>query len=294
VPQQDQMTEAAPPTDRSATNAPPLNAPGPAPGKSRADAGAALDSLSPRVDEARSSLQAQKKLNSLPDGSKIQPPAIPPPPPAPPTAQAAMEVPAAPQPEAKAASNTASAGAARAETNANAIGPPRDKQATTVQGEAAAVNGGTARQTISPEGRSSAGNERAFAMFRPVQNYSALLKAPSGSALWRAGKGGIIERSADAGKTWVSQMSPSQDDWLAGVAVSDAVCWLAGRNGAIARTVNGEQWERIAPPAQAVGTDGKLPDWSAIAARDGQSATITASDGRHFATPDGGKTWQAQ
>jgi photosystem II stability/assembly factor-like uncharacterized protein len=120
-----------------------------------------------------------------------------------------------------------------------------------------------------------------------------LLKAPSGSALWRAGKGGIIERSTDAGKTWVSQMSPSQDDWLAGVAVSDTVCWLVGRNGAIARTADGARWERIAPP-QAAGADAKLPDWNAVAARDGLSVTITASDGRRFATTDAGKNWQLQ
>ena len=89
-------------------------------------------------------------------------------------------------------------------------------------------------------------------------------------------------------------MSPSQEDWLAGAAVSDTVCWLVGRNGAIARTADGERWERVAPPSQAVGTDGKLTDWTAVKARDGLSATITASDGRRFATTDAGKTWQLQ
>jgi hypothetical protein len=296
APQQDQKREAAPPTDRSIANAQSLNSPVEGMVKGHAGPGAALDSVSPKVSEARNSIQAQKKLNSLPEGRVVQPPAVPPPAPAPATVQGAMEAAAAPQSEAKVASNMAPAGAAQAETNANVSGnlQGRDKQATTIQGEAAATNGGTAGQTISPEARSATRNERAFAVFRPVQNYSSLLKAPSGSALWRAGKGGVIERSTDAGKTWVSQMSPVREDWLAGAAVSDAVCWLVGRNGAIARTANGEHWERIAPPAQAVGTDGKLPDWTAITARDGQSATITASDGRHFATPDGGKTWQAQ
>jgi photosystem II stability/assembly factor-like uncharacterized protein len=104
----------------------------------------------------------------------------------------------------------------------------------------------------------------------------------------------MIERSTDSGKTWVSQMSPSQEDWLAGAAVSDTVCWVAGRNGAIARTMDGAHWERISVPAQAAGTDAKLPDWSGITARDALSATITANDGRKFATADGGKTWQLQ
>jgi photosystem II stability/assembly factor-like uncharacterized protein len=58
--------------------------------------------------------------------------------------------------------------------------------------------------------------------------------------------------------------------------------------------MDGARWERISPPAQAAATGGKLPDWTGIAARDAQSATITASDGRRFATSDGGKTWQPQ
>jgi photosystem II stability/assembly factor-like uncharacterized protein len=121
-----------------------------------------------------------------------------------------------------------------------------------------------------------------------------LLKAPSGSILWRAGVGGIIERSTDSGKAWISQMSPTKEDWLAGSAVSDTVCWVAGRRGAIARTMDGEHWEGIAPPAQTTGTDAKPPDWTGITARDAQSATITASDGRKFITADGGMTWQPQ
>jgi photosystem II stability/assembly factor-like uncharacterized protein len=135
---------------------------------------------------------------------------------------------------------------------------------------------------------------QALIKLRPAPEFLASLKAPSGSTLWRAGKGGIIERSTGAGKIWVSQASPSQEDWLAGTAVSDTVCWLVGRNGAIARTVDGLHWERISPPVQAAGTDAKLPDWISITTRDAQTATITASDGRKFATADGGKTWQLQ
>jgi photosystem II stability/assembly factor-like uncharacterized protein len=135
---------------------------------------------------------------------------------------------------------------------------------------------------------------KSLAELRPAVEYSALLKAPSGSSLWRGGKGGIIERSTDAGKTWVSEISPSQEDWIAGVATSNNVCWLLGRNGAIARTVDGNHWERVAPPAQAATVAGKFVDWIGITARDAQTATITASDGRKFTTTDGGKTWQLQ
>jgi len=280
VPQQDEKTAPAPAQDRLSTNAPTLKSPAGAPAKGHADAAAALDRISPGADEAKSSLQQEKKLSALPDGRELQPPAIPPSTPSPPRAQAAMEAPAAPQSGAKDASRAAAAGASQVETEANSIGnaAPRDKQAATAQGEV----------------QSGARKERAFAVFRQMQNYSSLLKAPSGLTQWRAGSGGVIERSTDGGKTWVSQASPSQEDWLAGAAVSDTVCWVAGRNGALARTMDGQRWDRVSPPAQAAGTDSKLPDWTSITASDVQSAMVTARDGRKFATADGGKTWQLQ
>jgi hypothetical protein len=123
----------------------------------------------------------------------------------------------------------------------------------------------------------------------PVQ-----VKTPSGKILWRAGKGGNIQRSSDAGRTWILQASPSQEDWLAGTAVSDKICWLVGRNGAIARTADGGHWEKIAPPPGGTDASGKLPDWISIAASGAREATIAASDQRHYATQDSGKTWRVQ
>ncbi len=296
APAQDQKTQAAPPSDRSAANAQSLNSPMEGLTKGRAEAGNAPDRISSSVGDAAGSRPEKKKLSTLPDGREIQPPAIPPPPPPLSKAQAAMEAPAAPQSEAKAAPKAAASGTPQIDTNANAVGnaASRDNQAATIQGKAAAKAGGAVGQTISPDVRPSARNEQALAVFRPIQEYSSMLKVPFGSTLWRAGKGGIIERSTDAGKTWVSQVSPSQEDWLAGVGVSGTVCWLVGRNGSIARTVDGVLWERVAPPAQVAGTDARLPDWIGITTRDAQSATITASDGRKFATADGGETWNLQ
>jgi hypothetical protein len=120
------------------------------------------------------------------------------------------------------------------------------------------------------------------------------VKTPTGGILWRAGKGGNIQRSADAGRTWISQTSPSQEDWLAGTAVSDKISWMVGRNGAIARTTDGGHWKKIAPPAVAADSSGKLPDWIGITAAGARQATITTSDQRHYATQDGGKTWKEQ
>jgi photosystem II stability/assembly factor-like uncharacterized protein len=192
-------------------------------------------------------------------------------------------------------SNTSAAEAAQLDADANAIGnaASREKQAITPQG-APAPNAGSKSATpqISSEARSSERKEEAFTLVRPLQKDSSVLKAPSGSVLWRGGLGGSIEHSIDGGTTWVSQVSPQQEDWLAGAAVSDAVCWLAGRHGMIARTVDGEHWERVAPPTQAAGSNAALPDWTSVTALDSQTATITASDGRRFTTADGGKTWR--
>jgi hypothetical protein len=296
APQQDQKSKPASPPESHSANAQSLNSPVEGLGKGRVEVRNGLDSISPSAGGATSSLQQEKKLSAPPVGREIQPPAIPPPQPPLPKAQAAMEAPAAPQSKAKVASNAAVAGNPQVETNRNASGNvrQRDDQAATPQFDAGATTGGAVNEKTSPETRTGPRKEQSFAVLRSTQKYSPLLKAPSGAALWRAGKGGIIERSTDVGKTWASQMSPSPEDWLAGAVVSDTVCWLAGTNGAIARTVDGVHWERVSPPAQSSSTSGKLPDWTGLTANDAQTATITASDGRKYVTADGGKTWQLQ
>jgi hypothetical protein len=123
---------------------------------------------------------------------------------------------------------------------------------------------------------------------------SEIVVRASGTMLWRAGRQGSIERSSDSGVTWTVQVSPSHEDWLAGSAAADTVCWLAGRNGAIARTADGQHWEKIAPPPASASASGTFPDWIGVAARNAETATLTASDRRQYATEDGGKTWQAQ
>jgi len=297
APQQDQKLQASPSAGQSVEKTLPSNSAIAASGKEKGQADAALDKLSPNSDQGTGSFQERKKLNAQADARQIPAPAAPaPPPPMPSRALSAANAPAAPQPGAKASSNTIAAESAPVAANAGAAAnaPPRDRQAAALQAQSDATAGAVAQQKATPGPRLAARNEQALAVIRPAQNYSALLKAPSSSILWRTGNGGIIERSTDAGKTWVSQISPSREDWLAGIAVSQSLCWIAGRNGAIARTTDGENWQSIAPPTLFIGADGKLPDWISIAARDAQSATIVASDGRRFATTDGGRTWQAQ
>jgi len=124
--------------------------------------------------------------------------------------------------------------------------------------------------------------------------FPAQINSPSGKIVWRAGKGGVIQRSTDAGRTWTPQKSSLQEDWLAGAAVSDKICWIVGRNGTIVRTTDGNHWKKIAPPPMAADSSGKFPDWISITASDAKNVTITANDQRHFSTQDAGKTWTVQ
>jgi hypothetical protein len=292
APPQDQKAQPTSPPDRFTANTPSLKSPAGALAERREEAGNAIKKVAPSSDLAESALQKEEKFGNPPVNLEALPQASPAPPP-PPRAKTAMEAPAsAPLPQARAQADAAATPAPEVPRSAS--------QSVTVTESAPQVGttngtlGGTIQQGSSKDLPLNGRDYQALIKLRPAPEFLASLKAPSGSTLWRAGKGGIIERSTGAGKIWVSQASPSQEDWLAGTAVSDTVCWLVGRNGAIARTVDGLHWERISPPVQAAGTDAKLPDWISITTRDAQTATITASDGRKFATADGGKTWQLQ
>jgi hypothetical protein len=276
APQQDQKAQAAP--DILAGNTRSLNSPAGAPSERLAESYNALKKESPSADAATGAPQKEGKSQNLSDKLDAQPPTETVSP-QPPQAKAALGPPPAPRP----------LPAARGQSNAG-----------TVTGSAPLIEttNGALSATVRPENTTdvplNGRNFQALQTFGPAPNIFVLLKAPSGLMLWRAGQAGMIEHSSDAGKTWQPEISPSREDWLVGAAVSDTVCWLAGRNGAIARSMDGIQWERVAPPAQAAAASGKMVDWTGIAARDALTATITASDGRKFATSDGGKTWQTQ
>jgi hypothetical protein len=158
-----------------------------------------------------------------------------------------------------------------------------------------------ARALIAPSARAatsskSAAADKSIATFSAPSGASVagLLKSPSGAVSWRIGVNGRIERSTDAGRTWILQASPSQEEWQAGVAVSDTICWIVGRNGSIARTTDGEHWEKIAPPSLSAAASRQFTDWINVMASDAQTATITSSDQHRYATQDGGMTWRAQ
>jgi hypothetical protein len=258
APQRKEAAQAAPPSERASGSPAALNAPVEGLKKAPADLNNAWDKLSTSVSAATDSLQQKIIPNPSMAERENQPSVISPVPPSPEKVQAE-------------AAGEAPAAATQSETKAAPVAP-----------------------APSPQLAARARSIQGFAAFKPAEPAFIQATAPYGSTVWRFGKGGRIERSGDSGETWVAQTSPIREDWIAGVAVSDTVCWTAGKNGSIARTTDGERWERVAPPAMSAGADSKLPDWTGITARDAQSATITASDARKFSTADGGKTWQPQ
>ncbi|MET1081735.1 MAG: hypothetical protein ABWY12_01580 [Burkholderiales bacterium] len=110
------------------------------------------------------------------------------------------------------------------------------------------------------------------------------IRTPDPAVRWRVVDGRLVQRSLDAGATWVDQYRADEGVTLtAGVAPSTTACWLVGRAGAIVRTIDGRAWQRVRFPEPL--------DFTAVVAGDARTATVTAADGRQFATTDGGTTW---
>jgi hypothetical protein len=296
----DEKTKASPAPDRLSAKAPTVNSPLATREESRADAGNAVKKAEGSDGLATSVLQKEEKFRNPSAQLDVVTPSAPAPPAAVPPAKPAQETPAAapPPPEVRFRAN---ATAPPAPVAAPAKAAPGTVNQTVTVTEAAPVvdttNGtleGTIQQGASAELPVNGRNFQALAKSLPAREFLVMLKAPSGSTLWRAGKSGILERSTDAGKTWAAQESPAPEDWLAGAAVSAKASWLVGSHGAIARTTDGSHWKKVNPPAAAADASGAFPDWLAVTATNKNSATIVAGDGRKFATSDGGKAWRPQ
>jgi hypothetical protein len=282
-PEADAASASASPKDRSVARAQSPSSDAESLAKNQASDNNTTAALTPGAQVEGNAVRDEKKEHAeLKTAPADAPAAVPPQAPGPP-----------PMPAARAQARIAGG------ESADKSVPGSTSQTVTVTSEAPLVSttggnlGGLVNENKTGQFPVNGRNYQGFAISKGIIANAVLIKTPSSSNLWRAGKGGNIERSTDAGQTWRAQASPLQDDWLAGVAVSDKVCWLAGRNGAIARTTDGKRWEQIVPPAQAAAS-GKLPDWDSVTASDAKNATVVASDGRRFATGNGGKTWRAQ
>ena len=107
-------------------------------------------------------------------------------------------------------------------------------------------------------------------------------------ARWRVVEGRLVQRSLDQGRSWSTQYAidagPGRIN--AGICPAAAVCWLAGRSGLVLRTIDGQNWQRLA-----FSQDIEL---TSVSSTDERTATVTAADGRRFVTTDGGRTWVQQ
>lgn len=99
---------------------------------------------------------------------------------------------------------------------------------------------------------------------------------------WRTLPGGVVQRSMDGGSTWLMQQTGVTVTLMAGTSPSPSVCWLVGPSGTIVLTTDGRSWRRVAFPEPV--------DLVAIRSTD-DGVAVTTSDGRMFATDDGGATW---
>lgn len=114
-----------------------------------------------------------------------------------------------------------------------------------------------------------------------------IVNTPNPKVLWRFGTGGLILHSRDAGKTWKSQESPSQESFLSASAPSENICWVGGSNGVLLRTTDGgEKWELIPSPAKV--------DIFMVKASDQLNVSVTAIGGRIYDTSDAGVHWRAR
>jgi photosystem II stability/assembly factor-like uncharacterized protein len=109
------------------------------------------------------------------------------------------------------------------------------------------------------------------------------IRTPNPSVLWRIRPPAIIERSTDGGTSWEVQVTEAASELLAGSAVSDLVCWVAGRGGVVMRTADGMRWERVAAPT--------ATDLVTVVASDATTAIVSAATGERYQTTDGGRTW---
>lgn len=156
--------------------------------------------------------------------------------------------------------------------------PQTNPPAAAVPGQTAVIGSATGAAAGAAVGAPLAGAQVAG---MGIESNSTLSRGP----IWMAGKQGLI-LFRDANGTTRRQYAGVEADLTAGTAPSETVCWIVGRNGTVIRTIDGENWTKIASPTDA--------DLVAVAADSAQHAIVTTIAGRNFETSDGGISWHPQ
>ena len=169
--------------------------------------------------------------------------------------------------------------------------PRQQQEAVSVTAESPAIQ--AARPPVVEEKAAAAGrggSAQGFAGARldTVAGLTFDVTVNDQKARWRVVEGRLVQRSLDQGRSWSTQYTidagPGRIN--AGICPTAAVCWLAGRSGLVLRTIDGQNWQRLAVPQDI--------ELTSVSSTDERTATVRAADGRRFVTTDGGRTWVQQ
>ena len=108
--------------------------------------------------------------------------------------------------------------------------------------------------------------------------------SPDPRVRWRISAGGVVDYTADDGRTWERAATDVPTEIVAGSSPAPQVCWLVGQRGLVLVSTDGRTFARVSTPVEA--------DLVGIHASDARIAVVTAGDGRVFQTDDGGRTWR--
>jgi hypothetical protein len=184
-------------------------------------------------------------------------------------------------PEAEALAGTASMRGA-----APAAGAPAAPGATPAPSNAAPAPAATAQLQAAGSADAIAPREALSGarLMNKVNQVETIVVSSNPSTRFRLLARGGVQRSADAGATWRTEVTGVTETLTAGASPSPSVCWVVGTAGTVLLTTDGRSWRRLAFP--------DAGDLRSVTASDGENATVTTADGRAFTTSDAGRTWQ--
>ena len=158
-----------------------------------------------------------------------------------------------------------------------------------IVGGAAPLAGAAPLPSAAPAAPPSAGSAAGGAIAAPARTFAfanpldSVIVSSNPATRLRLLPGGGVQRSADGGATWRTEVTGATETLTAGASPSPSVCWLIGPSGTVLLSTDGRSWRRLAFP--------EAVDLRSVTATDNETATVTTVDGRAFVTTDSGRTW---
>ena len=108
---------------------------------------------------------------------------------------------------------------------------------------------------------------------------------------WTLSPDGIVQRSADAGKTWQNVRVASGARFRA-LSSAGTHVWVGGSRGVLYHSADsGQTWTRVVPAAAGREVES---DITHVDFADPTNGTVTTASGEAWSTSDGGQTWQVR